>query len=95
MKSIMQKENECYLCRKLYGRYVDLPNCGLEVHHVIPGVARRAKSDQYGLMVHLCTRHHREIHSSKGSRMMEALKQEGKEAFIHKYSEEEYIKEFM
>lgn len=94
MKSIIQKETECYMCRKLYGRYVDLPNYGLELHHVIPGTANRQKSDEYGLVVWLCPRHHREIHSSGGAEMMKVLKQEGKEVFCSRHSEEEWIKEF-
>lgn len=50
MKSIIQKNNECY-------------NCGcsgiLEEHHIIYGTANRRNSEQYGLKVNLCYNCHR------------------------------------
>lgn len=49
MKSILQQEKECYICHTTQG---------LELHHVINGVANRKKSDADGLTLWLCHRHH-------------------------------------
>lgn len=54
MKSIIQREKECYWCRELY----DYSNqiC-LHDHHVFPG-SRRSDSERLGLKVWLCENHH-------------------------------------
>lgn len=49
MKSILQKDKECWFC----GRTDEL-----ELHHVYPGVANRPISDKNGFTVYLCHRHH-------------------------------------
>lgn len=48
MKSIMQKEKECFYCKTT--RY-------LEEHHIFGG-ANRKYSERYGLKVYLCNRDH-------------------------------------
>ena len=50
MKSILQTEKECFVCKTAYG---------LEEHHVIGGTANRKQSEKYGLKVWLCHEHHR------------------------------------
>ena len=45
MKSILQEDKRCWLC----GRVV-----GLEVHHILGGVANRKLSEKHGLKVWLC-----------------------------------------
>lgn len=56
-KSILQKDKECYLCRRFYNlRTVR----GLEEHHILYGRGRRELSEQYGLKVWLCHMHHNE-----------------------------------
>ena len=50
MKSILQTEKECFVCKTTYG---------LEEHHVIGGTANRKQSEKYGLKVWLCHEHHR------------------------------------
>ena len=55
MKSILQVENECYLCRE------DLDECNihnLHKHHVFQGFGRRPLSEKYGLHMQLCANHH-------------------------------------
>lgn len=49
MKSILQTEKECWVCK-----------CkdNLHEHHVLPGTANRAKSEMWGLKVWLCAYHH-------------------------------------
>ena len=47
-KSILQKNKECYLCRRFYNlRTVR----GLEEHHILYGRGRRELSERYGLKV--------------------------------------------
>ena len=50
MKSIIQEEKECYICK----------NPNVEEHHVFYGVANRRLSEKYGLKVWLCPLHHRD-----------------------------------
>lgn len=49
MKSIIQSNKECYVCKTTFG---------LHDHHIIFGTANRKKSEQYGLKVWLCQEHH-------------------------------------
>lgn len=48
MKSILQEERECWVCRSPY----------VEEHHVFYGTANRTLSEEYGLKVYLCHEHH-------------------------------------
>lgn len=48
MKSIIQKNKECWFCGKQYG---------LHLHHIYPGANRNA-SDKNGFTVYLCAYHH-------------------------------------
>lgn len=49
MKSIIQSNKECYVCKTTFG---------LHDHHIIFGTANRKKSEKYGLKVWLCQEHH-------------------------------------
>ena len=49
MKSILQDEYECIVCRT---------TVNLHEHHVIFGIANKKQSEKYGLKVWLCHRHH-------------------------------------
>ena len=49
MKSIIQEEKECYICK----------NPNVEEHHIFYGTANRRLSEKYGLKVWLCPLHHR------------------------------------
>jgi len=62
MKSVLQKENECFICGTTHN---------LHKHHVIYGTANRKKSEQYGLTVKLCFPHHNG--SSRGVHLDKAL----------------------
>lgn len=55
-KSILQARRECYICREMYCIKNERD---LERHHVFGGPLRPI-SEQYGLTVYLCRRHHRE-----------------------------------
>ena len=49
MKSVLQTEKVCYVC----GTEQDL-HC----HHVFEGTANRRKSEEHGMKIWLCARHH-------------------------------------
>ena len=49
MKSILQENRECLICKTPYN---------LHVHHVFEGTGRRRISDDEGLTVYLCPFHH-------------------------------------
>lgn len=49
MKSILQKDKECFVCRTTQN---------LAEHHVIYGNANRKMSEKYGLKIWLCNYHH-------------------------------------
>ena len=49
MKSIIQKEKQCYVCGTTYN---------LHDHHIIFGTANRRNSERFGLKVWLCQEHH-------------------------------------
>lgn len=57
MKSIIQNKNEgtCYICSRFYGDY--RAKTHLEEHHIFGGPNRK-KSEEYGLKVYLCKKHH-------------------------------------
>ena len=49
MKSIIQSEKECYICKN---------TIGLHSHHILFGTSNRKQSEKYGLKVYLCYHHH-------------------------------------
>lgn len=55
MKSYMQKDKECYLCRRFFGICND---AGLHKHHIYEGNANRRISERMGAWIWLCGRHH-------------------------------------
>ena len=87
MKSILQKEKECYVCGT-YGY--------LESHHIFYGTANRKKSERNGLKVWLCPMHHRDpasgVHYDK--MLDRKLKQIAQQAYEQKHSREEFMQEF-
>ena len=55
MKTIMQTQRECYVCRKKFGVCNDR---GLHLHHIYEGWGNRRVSDQNGFTIWLCGAHH-------------------------------------
>lgn len=49
MKSIFQKNKECYLCKT---------TMNLHLHHIYHSTALRKISDKNGFVCYLCARHH-------------------------------------
>lgn len=54
MKSLIQSEKECYICRAMYN---ERNTRNLQCHHIFGG-SRRKKSEADGLKVWLCREHH-------------------------------------
>lgn len=66
--SIIENRKECYFCRILAnveGYYGPLESKGLHRHHIMYGAGRRKLSDQYGLWIYLCYRHHNDPSSEE------------------------------
>ncbi len=80
----------------LYGRYIDLPEAGLESHHIFGGVANRPLSEKYGLKVWLCRNHHTGkefgVHFNKDCRKI--VQEVGQWAFERKYPELNFTEVF-
>lgn len=87
MKSIMQEDDRCYLCRMAVGT---------ETHHVFPGNPNRKHSDQDGLTVRLCRRCHDDVHfnKDKSKELMDRLRREGQEAYELTHTREEFMKRY-
>jgi len=88
-KSIMEQEGSrtCYICGA--AGY-------MEEHHVFYGSANRKKSEKWGVKVHLCYRHHRDLMDGVhgNAKLDRWLKQEGQQAFERIYGHEKFMKEF-
>lgn len=59
MKSVIQSEKECFVCKT---------TLNLHCHHIYGGNPNRRISEKYGLKVYLCQQHHtgdRGVHFNK------------------------------
>lgn len=90
MKSIMQSNKECYLCRKMFGICNER---GLHEHHIYEGYGRRRQSEAIGAKVWLCAKHHNMsdygIHFNKEEDM--ELKRECQRKFEETHTREEFM----
>ena len=75
IKSIIQKDKECFICRK----YFKIEGSPDDVHHCIHG-SMRERADKDGLTVYLCRFHHERLHD-KGE-FDRALQVEAQRCFI-------------
>lgn len=76
MRSIIQDEKECYVCRSPY----------VEDHHVFYGTANRKLSEKYGLKVWLCAEHHRGRSGAHQNKTLDTrLKEVAEERFKEMY----------
>lgn len=90
------KDGSCYLCNMLNTPYKGYT----EEHHIFSGTSNRAKSEEYGLKVYLCLKHHRgdingsaeAVHSNRKTDLI--LKGMAQWKFEETHSREEFIKEF-
>lgn len=94
-KSILQEKNGiCFLCALLEGD--TRQQYGLHKHHVFFGTANRKLSEEDGLYIYLCMRHHETgpdaVHVNKGTRVM--LQIYAQEAYEKTHTREEFIKRY-
>lgn len=94
MKSIIQKEKECFICRENYGVQTIT---GLHEHHIFEGTGRRKQSEKYGLKVYLCSKHHNmsnnSVHFNKALDL--ELKQLAQRKFEETHTREEFREHFI
>ena len=86
MKSIIQTNKECYVCKTTYN---------LHLHHICYGVANRKVSDKNGFVVYLCQYHHEGtygVHGKYGNELNKKLKQECQKKYEQTHTREEFIK---
>lgn len=94
-KSILQlkEDRRCYLCA-LEGNLQE--QSYLEEHHVMFGEGLRQLSEEYGLKVNLCTRHHRTgkeaVHNNKEN--ADKLKKIAQERFEEVYPDLDWMEIF-
>ena len=94
--SIMQQKEDgyCYLFALLEDNWRP---CGYrEEHHVFFSAHQRQLSEEYGLKVYLCRRHHREgleaVHQNQRNRRI--LEAQGQRAFEAKHGHKKFIEIF-
>lgn len=86
MKSILQNEKECWVCRR---------KNNLASHHVFFGTANRKKSEEWGLKVWLCFNCHtgrNGVHFNPS--LDKRLKVMAQEEFEKRYGHEKFMEEF-
>ena len=84
MKSIIQENKECFICRNYYG----IEGSPDDIHHCLGG-CRRILADQDGLWVYLCRHHHTRLHDF--GEFKHQLQIEAQKAFESKYSHDEWM----
>lgn len=92
MKSVMQNEKVCYICKAMYA----IENTkNLECHHIFPGSANRKKSDADGLKVWLCHEHHQGNESVHFDPVIGGwLKKRGQKKYEETHTREEFISRY-
>ena len=87
MKSILQQDERCYLCKMAIGT---------QTHHCLPGNPNRKHSEQDGLTVRLCAQCHWKVHfdSQDDGRSMLKLKKDAQEAYEKTHTREEFMKRY-
>lgn len=81
MKSVLQKDRECWCCGTIYN---------LEKHHVIFNTANRKISDKYGYWVYLCNEHHHNgVHEHPKGQLNKELHFLAQEHFLKHYGNED------
>lgn len=85
MKSIIQKEKECFICGS---------TLNLEEHHIYFGNGLREKSERHGFKCFLCQYHHRDskggVHGNRQIDLM--LKRVCQKEYEKTHSRQEWMK---
>lgn len=86
MKSVIQEDDKCYICRMAYGT---------EWHHIFGGPNRK-HSEEDGLKVRLCRICHDAVHFDKdrSAPLNKALHKIGQEAYEENHTREEFMKRY-
>lgn len=86
MKSIMQQDDKCYICRLAYGT---------EWHHIFGGPNRK-HSEEDGLKVRLCRNCHDQAHFDRNmsALIQKALHIKGQEAYEREHTREEFMERY-
>lgn len=86
MKSILQTNKECWICG----------STTVHEHHVFEGSANRKKSEQYGLKIYLCPRHHNLSNDGVHENLVLALsiKKFAQRKFEDKWGHEKFMEVF-
>ena len=85
MKSILQENKECFVCKKTQN---------LHLHHIFFGKNRKI-SDKNGFVCYLCYEHHEGqtgVHNKNGNCLDDYLKKTCQERFERLHSREEFRK---
>ena len=87
MKSILQKNEKCFVCQG---------EIGTEEHHIFPGNPNRRHSEEDGLKVRLCRDCHWLVHNDAelGHQLMLALKQIGQKKYEEKHTRKEFMERY-
>lgn len=90
VKSILQDDKECYLCRKYFDTCNDV---GLHLHHIYGGWGNRRISDRENFVIYLCPYHHNCSHNGVHFRhdVDLMIKQECQRKFEETHSREEFM----
>ena len=86
MKSIIQKEERCFVCGTTYN---------LHLHHIFFGVKNRTISDKNGFTCYLCLQHHEGtngVHGRDGHELDVKLKQLAQKKYEENHTREEFIR---
>ena len=87
MKSVIQKDKECYICAT---------TMELQEHHIFFGTANRKQSEKHGLKVYLCRKHHLDsrvgVHFNKG--LDTYLKRMAQKKFEQTHSRADFMEAF-
>ena len=85
MKSILQKDKCCYICNT---------ELNLELHHIFMA-SNRDKSEEDGLTVWLCAKHHRGDDGPHHNRKFDLnLKEIGQEKYEETHTREEFLQRY-
>lgn len=87
MKSILQRDEKCYICGMAMGT---------EDHHIYPGRPHRAYSEADGLKVRLCWECHWKVHNDTqvSGKLMTKLKKDGQVKYEETHTREEFMKRY-
>lgn len=88
MQSIIQTENECFICHTTYN---------LDTHHCIHGTSGRKLADKWGLTIKLCKYHHtgdQGIHQAWNSGLDLQIKQLAQTKFEELYGHDRWMEIF-